>query len=107
MSPGFVRPIKNPVRTGSIAEAELQREVFFVFFETGQTAVFPDDGAMLAARKSSGIEKDTLLIKLLTTSGIAVSPTGLSAIPHASHEIAIQRLFPRRRLLIKWNACSD
>jgi hypothetical protein len=32
-----------------VAEPELQRELFFVFFEAGCVAVFPDDGAMADA----------------------------------------------------------
>lgn len=34
--------------TASVAEAELQSELFFVFFEAGRIAVFSDDGAMAA-----------------------------------------------------------
>jgi hypothetical protein len=36
-------------RTDSVAEAEFQWELLFVFFEAGNIAVFPDDGAMPSA----------------------------------------------------------
>ena len=47
---GIVRPGKCLASIASIAEAEFQREIFFVFFEAGHIAVFPDDGAMLDAK---------------------------------------------------------